>query len=69
VIRALGHQDFARLRIGIGQPPENWDPADYVLSRFDESEQREMVDTIGTAADAVSVWATQGIAKCMNQYN
>ncbi|MDH3716731.1 MAG: aminoacyl-tRNA hydrolase [Planctomycetota bacterium] len=69
VIRALGHQDFARLRIGIGQPPENWDPADYVLSRFDEAEQREMVDTIGTAADAVNLWATEGIAQCMNQYN
>ncbi|HUS40531.1 MAG TPA: aminoacyl-tRNA hydrolase, partial [Pirellulales bacterium] len=69
IIRALGHQDFARLRIGIGTPPEQWDPADYVLGKFSRRDKDEIKDAIRTAADAVAVWATEGIATCMNQFN
>ncbi|NIP85814.1 MAG: aminoacyl-tRNA hydrolase [Planctomycetales bacterium] len=69
VIRALGHQNFARLRIGIGSPPPHWDAADYVLSRFGGGEQEERGAAVGRAADAVEVWATAGIGPCMNQYN
>ncbi|NIL97647.1 MAG: aminoacyl-tRNA hydrolase [Planctomycetales bacterium] len=69
VIRALGHPHFARLRIGIGRPPDNWDPADYVLSRFDQAEQTEIQQAVCQAADAVNLWVSDGIAPCMNQYN
>src|SRR5262245_9524198 len=31
--RALGSQDFYRVRIGVGRPPGRQDPADYVLQR------------------------------------
>ena len=34
IIRRLGSEEFARLRIGIGSPPEGWDWADYVLGKF-----------------------------------
>ena len=69
VIRRLGTAEFARLRIGIGEPPDEWDVADYVLSRFKSSEQATLSQTIQRAADAVDTWITAGVEQCMNQFN
>jgi PTH1 family peptidyl-tRNA hydrolase len=69
ILQRLGTQDVPRLRIGIGQPPEGWDVADFVLSRFAKAERREMDEAVRRAADAVAVWALDGIETCMNQYN
>ncbi len=68
VIRALG-DDVPRLRIGVGAPPQGWDPADYVLGKFSKEEQQEMEVAVVEAADAVVVWANQGPAVCMNKFN
>lgn len=69
VIRRLGGDDVSRLRIGVGAPPEGWDAAAYVLGKFTREEQAEVEPAILSAADAVVVWARDGIAACMNQYN
>jgi PTH1 family peptidyl-tRNA hydrolase len=39
ILRCLATDELARLRFGIGTPPEGWDVADYVLSRFAADEQ------------------------------
>ena len=69
IIRSLGHEEFARLRIGIGSPPEGWDAADYVLSRFAQEEIPRIQDAVLRASDAVADWARLGIEDCMNRYN
>ncbi|MHC4401949.1 MAG: aminoacyl-tRNA hydrolase [Planctomycetota bacterium] len=69
VIRSLGTDQVPRLRIGIGSPPEGWDGTDYVLGRFTKTELPEIEDAVARAADAVAVWAREGIRQCMNQYN
>ena len=69
ILRRLGTEDFARLRIGIGSPPEGWDWADYVLSKFTEQEMPAIEEAVGKAADAVAVWAREAVEFCMNQYN
>lgn len=69
VIRCLGTEEFARLRVGIGQAPPSWEIADYVLSRFSPAEETEMAIAIQEAAVAVEDWITQGIGYCMNRYN
>ena len=69
VIRALGHQQVARLRVGIGQPPAGWDPADYVLSKFKKDERDDIAVAVALAADAVVVWAGAGLDECMNRFN
>jgi len=69
IIRCLGDERFPRLRIGIGPPPENWDVADYVLSKFGKEEKPVIHEAIERAADAVVTWTTDGIETCMNQYN
>jgi len=69
VIRRLGTEEFARLRIGIGAPPEKWDPAEYVLSRFAKNEVDEMKIAVAKAADACVVWANEGVNVSANRYN
>lgn len=69
ILRVLGTEQVPRLRVGIGQVPEGWDAADYVLSRF-RSDERETVDAaIDRATEAVVAWIESGIEVCMNQYN
>lgn len=69
VIQRLGGEEVSRLRIGVGAPPEGWDASAYVLGKFTREEQAEIERAILSAADAVVVWARDGIAACMNQYN
>ena len=69
VIRHLGTQQVPRLRIGIDRPPEHWDSADYVLSRFAAADRDSVEQAVAQAADAVVVWVREGIAACMNQFN
>ncbi len=69
IIRCLGTNEIARLRIGIGPVPGRWDPADFVLGRFPAEEQKEIDVAIMQAADAVVHWAREGVASCMNRYN
>ena len=69
VIRRLGTEEFARLRVGIGAPPENWDVADYVLSRYSGPERSEIDEAVARAAQGVADWTRHGTEYCMNQYN
>jgi PTH1 family peptidyl-tRNA hydrolase len=69
IIARLGTEEFARLRIGIGGPPEHLDPADYVLSKFTRQEADEIDAAVTRAAEAVACWVASGIDDCMNRYN
>jgi PTH1 family peptidyl-tRNA hydrolase len=69
IIRCLGTDGFSRLRIGIGRPPDSWEGADFVLSKFSKSEQTEIDVAVRRAADAVADWVVHGTDYCMNKYN
>ena len=69
IVQRLGSTDVPRLRIGIGSPPGGRDAADFVLSRFKTDEQTEIEIAIARAADAVELWAREGIDVCMNRFN
>jgi len=65
----LGTQEFIRVRVGVGRPPEQWDAADYVLSPFTPAEQPVAVEAITAAAEAVRVIMSDGLTKAMNLFN
>lgn len=69
VIRTMGTQEFARLRVGIGPVPERWNAADFVLGKFSADERNEAALQVARAADAVRMWATQGTLPTMNRFN
>jgi peptidyl-tRNA hydrolase, PTH1 family len=69
IIHRLGSEEFARLRIGIGAPPDGWSWPDFVLSRFTKEEVPAMELAIARAIEAIVVWAGEGVQACMNRYN
>lgn len=69
VIEHLGTQSFPRLRIGIGRPPGQMDPADYVLQNFTPDEEPVIEETIERAIAAIQTWLTEGLEKAMGLYN
>lgn len=69
IIAELGTEEFARIRIGIGEKPVGWDLADYVLGRFGTEELPLMREAVGNAARACGVLMKEGIETAMNRYN
>ena len=69
VIYQLRSDDFPRIRVGIGNAPENWDMADYVLSRFNDNETEHIKSSIDRAADAAASIVASGVDAAMNMYN
>jgi len=65
----LGTQDYPRLRVGVGNPGEYQDAADYVLSRFSSSDRKAVEEAVALAGLAVLTWVRRGIDVCMNQVN
>lgn len=68
VIRALGTDEFARLRIGIGSRGSQAG-ADYVLSKFATDEKPLIEQAVKTAVEAVLCWVRQGAEAAMTRYN
>lgn len=64
---ALGTQDYARLRIGIGRP--QGETVGYVLGAFTPEEAPEAEAAITRAADAAEAWLTHGVNYAMDQFN
>jgi peptidyl-tRNA hydrolase, PTH1 family len=69
IIRRLGNEEFPRLRIGIGAPPEGWQGTDFVLSKFTKEEIPLMEQAVARAVEAIVAWAREGVAACMNRFN
>ena len=69
IIFHLETEEFPRLKIGIGQRPEHYDLADFVLSKFSKSERQIIDKAIIKAADAVDEFIVNGIDSAMNKYN
>ena len=69
IIRVMGGDDVSRLRVGVDEPPAGRDLSDFVLSKFTAKERELMNVAVMTAADAVELWITSGIERCMEKYN
>ncbi|MDR3180993.1 MAG: aminoacyl-tRNA hydrolase [Prevotellaceae bacterium] len=65
----LGHQNYARLRMGIGNDFLKGQQIDYVLGVFDESERNALPELLTRAADAIKSFSTIGLERTMNMFN
>ena len=63
---ALGSNDFARVRIGIGRPPGRMSGASYVLENFSKSERPEVGVICEQAADATELLVRDGLEPAQN---
>ena len=69
VIKDLGSNQFARLRLGIDAPHRAADTVDYVLAKFTPAQIKALPDFINHALDCVTSWVTKGAEVAMNQFN
>jgi PTH1 family peptidyl-tRNA hydrolase len=70
---AIGSQDYARLRIGVGPSEErkNVYPnlADFVLAPFARDERDDIIALMPRFEGAISTWMREGTERAMNAYN
>ena len=69
IIQELGSQEFPRVKIGVGAKPEERDLADWVLSGFTASEEKELVPALENAADAALWIIDKGVPQTANRFN
>ncbi|HEX6988272.1 MAG TPA: aminoacyl-tRNA hydrolase [Bacillota bacterium] len=69
VIESLGTRAFGRIRVGIGRPPRDDDPAAYVLSVPPVVEQDILKDAADRAAQAALTVVREGAEAAMNRFN
>jgi PTH1 family peptidyl-tRNA hydrolase len=65
----VGGPDYVRVRFGVGRPPAQMDPADYVLARFPRADDRNVEACVEAAIDAARTVVEVGAVKAMNQFN
>jgi PTH1 family peptidyl-tRNA hydrolase len=68
---AVGSQDYARLRIGVGpeDPGRRGELSDYVLGDFGKREEKTIRELLPTVTQLVEFWLQQGAEAAMNRFN
>lgn len=69
IAKALGTPDFLRVRIGIGRPPGQQDPADFVLKPFGPSERDTLGVILEDAADATELLVNEGLLAAQQRFH
>ncbi len=69
IAQVLGTENYARLRIGIGNNFPRGAQIDYVLGRFEQEEEEAINAKLPAACDAIKAFALSGIQFAMNNYN
>jgi PTH1 family peptidyl-tRNA hydrolase len=67
--RALGTDQYPRLRLGIDPAPPRIPGKDYVLGRFSTEQRKLLEPAIDRAGSAIVTWIDKGIEPAMSQFN
>jgi PTH1 family peptidyl-tRNA hydrolase len=66
---AFGAPDYYRVRLGIGRPMGQQDPADFVLKAFSKVEQKDLAEFIDRGADVVESLMSKGLEATQSSFN
>lgn len=69
IIHQLGHNEFIRMKIGIGDKPAGHDLVGHVLGHFSGTDAKIMRDCTGNAVAAIETILEDGLDAAMNRYN
>lgn len=65
----LGNNNYARLRLGIGNEFQKGRQVDYVLGEWSKEEVEQLPDILKYASDTVKSFGTIGLERTMNEFN
>ena len=66
---AFDTPDYYRVRLGIGRPMGQQDPADFVLKQFSKEEKKDLDEFIERGADVVEFLIEQGLELTQGKFN
>jgi len=70
IIAKCGGEDFPRIKIGVGAPPhEDYDMADWVLSKLSGEDGKLITQAAAGAAKALETIVAKGVEQAMAEYN
>lgn len=69
IAQTLGHQNYARLRFGIGNDYPQGRQVDYVLGEWSKDETSHLPERIAVAVDMIKSFTTIGIERTMAAFN
>ncbi len=66
---AFDSPEYFRVRLGIGRPMGQQDPADFVLKQFSKEEKKELADFLYRGADVVESLIEKGLDFTQSKFN
>ncbi len=69
ITEMLGSQDFARLRVGIGNDFSRGGQIDFVLGELSDEDKKSMDDICARAIEGIKTFAAAGVDRAMNVVN
>jgi PTH1 family peptidyl-tRNA hydrolase len=66
---SFGTPNYYRIRLGIGRPMGQQDPADFVLKAFSKVEQKDLAEFIDRGADVVESLIAKGLEATQSAFN
>lgn len=69
IIYLSGSNEFPRVKIGIGQRPEGWDLADWVLGKFSDEDRKQLSVMFDNTAEALKLIMDGKTEEAMGKYN
>ena len=66
---AFGTPEYFRVRLGIGRPMGQQDPADFVLKQFSKEEKKDLEEFIDRGADCVEFLIEKGLDLTQSKFN
>jgi PTH1 family peptidyl-tRNA hydrolase len=66
---SFGTAEYYRVRLGIGRPMGQQDPADFVLKQFSKEEKKDLGEFLDRGADVVEYLINEGLEKTQTKFN
>ena len=66
---SFGTAEYYRVRLGIGRPMGQQDPADFVLKQFSKEEKKDLAEFLDRGADIVESLISKGLEFTQSRFN